>query len=401
MNNIAICEKHLNGFNKGDVESIKVVNEYLNLPMCIVTNEPIYYSNTKISRTRTGGFRFYGTSAFTIKKINDIVYNLKVSEKGMLQYFGEEFNNINKSRIFNTVNKFSKFAFGIDDNIAKKYNQSTAITLENQIAKYGLDEGTKRYHLYVEKQRNTNTFEYKKKTKGWNLEDFKKFNKSRAITLDNLITKYGEVVGTLKFDKYCEKQSKTSTSEYLLERFGEERLTEILKSRAHHIDFYIQKYGNEEGYKRFLEYWENSNKLNKYQFSKISIEFFNLIVNEISTLIPTFNIYYGLNEYGILCSKTKKYFKYDFTIPELKLIIEYNGDNFHANPKIYKEYENPNFRNPELSAKDIWEYDREKKECAMNERGFDVIYIWDSEYRNNKLSIIKNVIDEIQNRRNR
>ena len=48
-----------------------------------------------------------------------------------------------------------------------------------------------------------NTFEYKKEKFGWSPEDFKEFNKSRAVTKENLIKKHGEEKGLEIFNNYC------------------------------------------------------------------------------------------------------------------------------------------------------------------------------------------------------
>ena len=64
-------------------------------------------------------------------------------------------------------------------------------------------------------------------------------------------------------------------------------------------------------------------------------------------------------------------------------IIEFQGDLYHANPKIYtnETYINPYDHNK--TAEIIWKYDLNKKMIA-EKYGFEVYYVWESDYKNNK-----------------
>jgi very-short-patch-repair endonuclease len=72
---------------------------------------------------------------------------------------------------------------------------------------------------------------------------------------------------------------------------------------------------------------------------------------------------------------------YDFLLTEYNLILEINGDYWHANPKFYNRGDVltlPGNRKVLVSA--IWDYDLKKKQLAES-RGFAVIYIWEQEIR--------------------
>lgn len=71
---------------------------------------------------------------------------------------------------------------------------------------------------------------------------------------------------------------------------------------------------------------------------------------------------------------------YDFACLDRNKIIEYQGDMYHANPKIYEEHEYPHPFRKNKTSKEIWDHDKKKKMRA-NEEGFEVLYIWDSEFR--------------------
>lgn len=70
-----------------------------------------------------------------------------------------------------------------------------------------------------------------------------------------------------------------------------------------------------------------------------------------------------------------------------KKIIEYNGDEYHANPEMFEADEYPHPFRKDKTAKEIWEKDKRKIEVAK-EKGFEVLTIWDSEYRNDKEKIL-------------
>lgn len=67
-------------------------------------------------------------------------------------------------------------------------------TLQRCIVMYGEELGRKKWKEYCDKQAYTNSQEYKKMS---DLE-FKKYNKSRAITKENMIKKYGAEKGLKK-----------------------------------------------------------------------------------------------------------------------------------------------------------------------------------------------------------
>jgi G:T-mismatch repair DNA endonuclease (very short patch repair protein) len=72
---------------------------------------------------------------------------------------------------------------------------------------------------------------------------------------------------------------------------------------------------------------------------------------------------------------------YDFLIPDLNIIIEVQGDFWHANPKKYSATDTLNFPEGFVIAKDIWEKDEYKKKlAALN--GYSVVYIWEHEINN-------------------
>jgi G:T-mismatch repair DNA endonuclease (very short patch repair protein) len=74
----------------------------------------------------------------------------------------------------------------------------------------------------------------------------------------------------------------------------------------------------------------------------------------------------------------KKHYKYDYVDFTLKKSIEFNGDYWHCNPIKYNE----DFIHPimNMRASEIWEKDA-KKHKWLEERGYQLLIIWESEYR--------------------
>ena len=67
---------------------------------------------------------------------------------------------------------------------------------------------------------------------------------------------------------------------------------------------------------------------------------------------------------------------YDFALPD-KILIEVQGDYWHANPLLYKA-DDFFARDGGITAEEIWRRDAEKKQHAES-KGFKVIYIWESD----------------------
>lgn len=161
-------------------------------------------------------------------------------------------------------------------------------------------------------------------------------------------------------------------------------------------DWYIKKYGEKEGLKKYKErsknlskntFWRKYNKKNKENWSKISQELFWEIYKRISHLYK--NIYFGELNHEYSCGIP--YCNFDFVIKDNKKVIEFNGDKFHANPKIYESNTVP-LKFIDLTAKEIWKRD-ESKIKNLKDRNYDVKVVWESDYLKNKEKVILDCID--------
>lgn len=81
-------------------------------------------------------------------------------------------------------------------------------------------------------------------------------------------------------------------------------------------------------------------------------------------------------------------FRYDFYIPGANLLIEYQGDYWHANPRRYKPGTLLNFwSRTGVKVDDIWQRDAEKK-LQAEAAGFQIIHIWEMDFNRDGLDAV-------------
>jgi len=161
----------------------------------------------------------------------------------------------------------------------------------------------------------------------------------------------------------------------------------------------IEKYGEDEGLKRFTDRqnkWLNSLITNGNMvigYSKISQELFYKLL-ETYEINDRNEIYFATHNKEFRLNKTEGgLWLYDFTDLKNKKIIEYHGDDYHANPKKYLAEDYPNPFKKDITAQEIWDKDSKKINMAKK-NGFEVMVIWDSEYRwGNKKKVINKCLE--------
>jgi hypothetical protein len=333
---------------------------------CSKCNGPIFYKNSKILLSKEGKLKHNQNfpSCKSFKEIEGQRFYLKVCQDCLASEF-PEYNFLNKSRVFNVMSKITQFAFDVPQESAKKFTQKTAVTLENFIKKYGEEEGKKRWDSYCKIQAETNTFDYKKEKYGWTEEQFKKYNKSRAVTLKNMVSKYGQIEGEKIFGEYVEKQ----------------------KINGKTLEWFIKKHGKENGFKIFKTMLEGKVKgmMNGKGFSTASQEFFDKIDNYFSKNFTTY--YHRKNkEFEIYVEnegQTRVFFL-DYFIEELNTCIEFYGNYFHANPEKFKD---PNHEIKFLkkhTVGEVWERDAVRLSLLREKKGIKTVVVWESDYYRNK-----------------
>lgn len=332
----------------------------------------------------------------TIIKINEINKNRKKLPKGhsilSIEYWikkglseeesKQKISQIQKERNKKLVKKRKENPENykpILSPFTKEFWIKKGITDENEIKKMIKSQRKLNIEYWINK--GFNEKESEKMVSLYQLENNKKFQK-----------KWKNKKHTYEY----KKMYNTNIEYYLDLGYSVEQSEKMLKERqtTFTLEKCMEKYGEKKGKEIYTERqvkWQKSLLENgnlKCGFSKISQELFYEILKYYE-YEDMKNIYFATKNMEYFISpKGKKFFVYDFTDLKRNKIIEYNGDEYHANPKMFESNDNPHPFRKEITAQEIWDKDEEKIKTA-NKKGFDILIIWDSEYRNNKEEIIK------------
>lgn len=252
---------------------------------------------------------------------------------------------------FNAEISFKKAGNSINTKLKRK---------ETNIEKYGYkhnfekncDSRIKWEKRLLNTEGITNVFqrkEVKKKSIETNLlkygVEYAAQNEDFKINRKYCILKYGETEGIEKYKEICYNRGKSTRLEY-----------------------FIKKYGNIDGPIKYLDRQKNFLCSKNGCISKLNIIF--------SDMLKSLNIEFE-SEFSIPYNDSYK--KYDFKIGNN--LIELNGDFWHANPKTYYSDDILSFPGGKVTAKDIWEKDKLKKDIAIN-NGYNILYFWENEINN-------------------
>jgi hypothetical protein len=247
-------------------------------------------------------------------------------------------------------------------------------------------------------------------SRGFSVEDSKLKTELHLMNTERSFKiKYGDEEGVKLFREKKIKEGKLHSPrriEYWLSRgFNDEESIIKLKESQNKFSLKkcIEKYGNDVGKKVFTERqikWQDSLTKNgnmKNGFSKISQELFYKILEKYDIGVRDKVKFATHNGEHKLINPNGGVYVYDFVDLDSKKIIEYNGDMFHANPKKFDKYDSPNPFKKHILSEDIWKSDKIKLDVAK-ENGYDVLVIWDSEYRwGNKEKVIKKCLNFLRN----
>ena len=126
----------------------------------------------------------------------------------------------------------------------------------------------------------------------------------------------------------------------------------------------------------FIE-WVKKTPIKYYNRSKKEKEIYNLLKTKFKKTKHSFVVD------NFIC---------DIYIPELNLMIEYNGDYWHCNPKKYNKEYYHKIKNK--TAEQIWEYDLNKVDLIKN-YGYNLEIIWETDYENNS-KIIEEILKKYE-----
>lgn len=244
------------------------------------------------------------------------------------------------------------------------------MSLQDYIDRYGEESGTRRYNgvqkLLISRKKTYESQPYSRFTKEWfiwkypndGLERFNQHIDKSRQSEENMIRRWGEELGK---KKWRETVSKKNTVALTREKFGNEAVTERYKKQqqtvsAHspqqkeiikekrsiglekhlsknvrgksRLEFFISRYGEEEGTQRYHETMKKSFHGPNRMSSPAKLIYVTLCkklpqdkIDELYCDVP------GKQEFWL--SESKNIYGYDFTHRESKSILEFNGSFWH------------------------------------------------------------------------
>ena len=293
------------------------------------------------------------------------------SLKSLILRYGEEKGNT----LFLEKNEKCKFdKIKLENKIGKenvtKILEQRGASIENYIKRHGEKEGTIKWQQYLEKRANT----YKKKHK----EGYQFFNPQ---SLENYVKRHGVEEGKKLYNETIEKQKYRNSKQRYIDEYGYKEGSKICREIKDTLSkkSFIKRYGYIDGLIEYEKYHANKAKNITYSFYSKSSERFFITLAEYLGLEDCL---FGKNEKIFYLTKNERLIlpqrivAVDFTLKNK--VIEYNGDTIHANPKMFKENDNPHPWKKNLLASYIWEHDR-KRHDIIHERGFEILVIWESD----------------------
>ena len=259
---------------------------------------------------------------------------------------------------------YFKWLFDItDEELTVETKKFDTASLESFIRRFGEEEGKKKFDVYSKRQAYTCSKEYMKETRGWTDEQWKEFNRSRASTKENFIKRYGEELGTTKWDKYCAYESYAGNS----------------------LEWFITKYGKEEGNRIYLDVCNKRSLFRAY--SKRSQDLFKRIDAKLGNLSVDSRYFEKNYEFEVFINidGIRRMVKLDYLLNGK--VIEFNGDYWHANPSIYHSGDLIDIHNELKTVDDIWEADA-KRNKAIEDLGYEVKVVWEEDYEKDRDKLV-------------
>lgn len=361
--------------------------------ICPICNKTFIFKKRTALRQKTAHFEKC-KNIQKFEQLFNISFNKENIEKILIEKYGSanELNHICKENNIhlNFHRICSEFGINLNQKIFTNNKNIKERRKKTNIEKYGTShnfnknsESRKKWENRLLKEEGiTNVFQRK---------DVK--DKIKKTIIDH----FGE--DGLKYINSKEYQIKKWIKDGLSEDEANEKYKQIcrLKGNSMRLSYFKEKYGDEEGYRIFLErlnkinlsLLNNSNKT----ISSLNIKFKNMLDSLGIKYIQEFELEYDNK------NNEPKFLYYDFLIDNW--IFELNGDYWHASPKIYKESDLIKYPgNLLLTASQVWEKDKFKKDLAeLN--GYNVIYIWESDINDKeKWNQIENIFKRYANSKN-
>ena len=311
----------------------------------------------------------------------------------------------------------SRNVYSIDTHTRKGVSEKDAIDIINKLTDKQVSSRKKTLDEVLKNDPDFN------KKRSPNCKEFyieRGYDESSAIDMANSVVEHMQSVShQMRKDNPLEYAHTYNTKVEYYENKGFDELESlsILSNRQTTFskDICIEKYGEDLG----IEIWQNRQDKwlatldsktdeekkdislkkikNSVFYSKISQEIFTHLHKRIDLEIGD-RVYYREHnrEYFMYDYTNRKYFMYDFVFinsdQTRKKCIEFNGYFWHCKPSLYEA----NFYNKgkRKTAQEIWDTDEIKNSLIINE-GFDLLVIWEDDYKKNKKEVIQQCVNFI------
>lgn len=309
----------------------------------------------------------------------------------------KRYNDANAKRAGTLENYIAKY--GIDEGTKRHNsrieNDKIKGTLTGYISRYGKDAGTEKYN---EKNSRLSVGKESLAKRGFDETEIHEIRTRHAenskMSLENQIVRYGIEEGTKRYETWLSTTRIRShrTTEFWISRgYSEDEAKQAISELqdTSSLKKFIDRYGEDCGLEKYLELNVRKTKhlsIAKSSVSKLETQFFE----ELSRLTPV-----DLDK-GRTCKLIfdNKLYYCDYLDSHRNKVIEINGYFWHMKPGKYVETDINTVN--KKSAKEIWEYDKIKLD-NIRKKGFDVLVLWEddiNEDRHNQLMAAKKFLEE-------
>ena len=299
------------------------------------------------------------------------------SKRSYIIRYGEEiglklFQEKTKASTLTRADYIEKY--GIEE--AEKKLSSRGASLKNYIDRHGDQVGKEKWQEYINKRNKT-------------FAQGRKEHRYASRNLEWFQNKYGKDKGFDVWDQKRKSQAYKVSREYYIDRYGEEEgKKRCAESKTRSQSGFIKKYGIEEGTKKYNTWLKNivAGLKGRNNYSKWATECCEIIKETITDLY-----YYADKE--MIWQLPKAYqqqLNQKIISPDLFYrgkIIEFHGDVFHGNPNLYESNERIHPFDKNITVGELNKIDSIRKEY-YNSKGYEVLVIWENDFKQNKDEVI-------------
>ena len=207
---------------------------------------------------------------------------------------------------------------------------------------------------------------------------------------ETCLSKYGTTNVLSKNTPIYHKRNKTIMDKYGVTTVF--KTPEVIKKLLND-ETYISRYGmtrKELIGKQSRNAWKHVSEEKRAKWLQNSIHSEKSLINKIPDISKLEQIVANsllrlniLFEQQFLLMHNNNWRYYDFRILDTNVLIEVNGDFYHANPNIYNIDDIMIYIDRQVTASSIWQNEINKQKFAEN-LGYKIIYIWEKEIRDIK-----------------